>query len=105
MSTDQIVIPECDFDLYLPTAITPSDYNGVNDYFYIPQYSQNQIKDFEIFIYNRWGGIVFHSTDKNFRWNGNCNGKIMTNNTFTYIIHYTKYNGKDFYVTGIITII
>ena len=103
--TDKIFIPVCEFQLYLPNAITASDNNGINDYFYIPQYSQRQINDFEIVIYNRWGQMVFRSEDKNFRWHGDSNGKIMTNTTYTYVIYCTNYNGKEFIFKGIVTVL
>ena len=103
--TDNIFVPVCDFQLYLPNAITASDNNGINDYFFIPQYSQRQISDFEIVIYNRWGQMVFRSEDKNFRWHGDSNGKIMANTTYTYVIHCTNYNGQKFIFKGIVTVL
>ena len=93
------------FYIYLPNAITPTDLNGLNDYFFVPQYSQRQIKDFEITIFNRWGQIVFHSEDKNFKWHGDSNGKIMTNTTYTYVIHCSNYNGKKYLFKGIVTVL
>ena len=102
---DNFTVPECEFQLYLPNAITATDDNGVNDYFYIPLYSQRQIDEFEIVIYNRWGQMVFRSEDKNFRWRGDSNGKIMTNTTYAYVIHCTNYSGKRFLLKGIITVL
>ena len=102
---DKIVVPDCECNIYLPNAITPTDFNGINDYFSVPQHSQRQINTFEIIIYNRWGEMVFRSEDKNFRWNGDSNGKIMTNTTFTYVIRWTNSNGKECLVKGIITVL
>ena len=104
-ATNSISIPECDFFIYLPNAITSTFDDGLNDYFFVPQYSQRQINDFEILIYNRWGQLVYRSEDKNFRWDGSCNGKIMGNTTYTYMIHCTNYNGKKYLFKGIITVL
>lgn len=102
---DSFFVPECEFFLYLPNAITPTKNDGINDYFFVPQYSQRQINDFEIVIYNRWGQLVFRSEDKNFKWRGDSNGKIMTNCTYNYVINCTNYTGKKFIFKGIITVL
>ena len=105
IATDKFFVPECEFYIYLPNAITPTRDDGINDCFFVPQHSQRQIIDFEIIIYNRWGQIVFRSKDKNFKWNGSSNGKIMANSTYTYTINCTNYNGKKFHFKGIITVL
>ena len=105
VATGQIFVPVCEFELYLPNAITPTDLNGINDYFYVPQYSQRQINEFDITIYNRWGQMIFHSEDKHFRWHGDYNGKVFHNMTYSYVIKYTDYNGKAHLRTGSITVL
>jgi gliding motility-associated-like protein len=59
---EQVFIPEG--DLYIPNAFTP-DNDGVNDFF---QVKGHDIRDFEIWIFNRWGELVYHSTDMNQVW-------------------------------------
>ena len=105
VATDKIAVKSCDCQLYLPNAITPTDPDGINDYFSVPQRSDRQIQAFEIMIYNRWGEMVFRSEDKNFRWNGNVNGKIMTGTTYSYVIRWTNNSGKECMVTGIVTVL
>ncbi|MBP5401516.1 MAG: gliding motility-associated C-terminal domain-containing protein [Bacteroidales bacterium] len=105
VATGHITVPACDCKLYLPNAITPTQENGINDYFFIPQHSHRQINTFEIIIYNRWGEMVFRSEDKNFRWHGDSNGKIMANTTYTYVIRWTNNNGKECMTKGIITVL
>lgn len=100
-----IDVPVCDFFIYLPNAITPTDDNGVNDYFFVPLYSQKQIKDFEIIIYNRWGQMVFRSEDKNFRWHGDSQGKILANTSYTYVVNCTNYLGKKYVFKGVVTVL
>lgn len=90
----EIIVENCDVGLYLPNAITPVHSNGLNDYFSIPEIFQQTIRRFEIRIYDRWGVLVFYSTDKNFRWNGEYNGQIYHNSMFNYIIQYTDSMGK-----------
>ncbi|MDD4394919.1 MAG: gliding motility-associated C-terminal domain-containing protein, partial [Bacteroidales bacterium] len=57
---------------------------GINDYFALPE--GTKVGEFEIFIYNRWGMLVYHSEDPHFKWDGSVNGKIFQNQTYTYVI-------------------
>lgn len=91
--------------LYLPNAITPSKSDGVNDVFSLPERTQNLIADFEIMIFNRWGEMVFYSTDKAFQWNGEYKGKTFYNNVYQYVIHYSNSYGKWFTKKGTITVL
>ncbi len=91
--TKSIIIKDCGCRLFLPNAITPSKQDGVNDYFSISEYHKNQISNLSIFIYNRWGELIFHSSDKNFIWKGDYQGTILYNVVYNYIILYTDYRG------------
>jgi len=100
-----IAVAVTDIVLYLPNAITPSKSDGVNDVLSLPERIQNQIADFEIMIFNRWGEMVFYSTDKGFRWSGEYDGKIFYNNVYQYLIHYSNPYGKRFTKKGTITVL
>ena len=100
-----IIVSTADITLYLPNAITPSKSDGLNDVFSLPEKIQNQIADFEIVIFNRWGEMVFYSTDKNFRWSGEFKGKTFYDNVYQYVIHYSNPFGKMFTAKGTITVL
>ena len=100
-----IAVAVSEITLYLPNAITPSRSDGLNDVFYLPEKVQNQIADFEIYIFNRWGELVFYSTDKGFQWNGEYKGKTFHNNVYQYVIHYSNSYGKWFTRKGTITVL
>ena len=91
--------------IYLPNAITPSHKDGLNDYFYLPTEYHPMISEFEITVFNRWGTIVYHSNDKNFRWNGKINGEIYCNVVYNYLIRYCDKNGRPCNRRGIITVL
>ncbi len=101
----QIEIEPCDFALYLPNAITPSNHDGLNDDFCIVEGERAQIQDFEISIYSRWGELVFHSTDKNFRWDGSVQGRMATNVIYNYLIVCADRNGHRYIYKGSITVL
>ena len=70
--------------MQLPNAITPSNSDGHNDFFGLPEEYIDQIGECEIIIFNRWGETVFYSNDKHFRWYGDYKGKICKDQVFGY---------------------
>jgi gliding motility-associated-like protein len=51
----------------LPNVITINN-DGVNDFF--KAIKVKQIKDIDLNVYNRWGNLVYHTTDPYFNWDG-----------------------------------
>ena len=101
----RIEIPSCDFNLYIPNAITPSKEDGNNDYFCLPDAMLSQISSFEIRIYDRWGRLVFQSEDPHFQWDGREKGKLMKTTTYVYYIKLSLYAGGDYLYKGVITVL
>ncbi len=80
VSVDNDCIPT----VYVPNAFTPNSDNK-NDYFVVfPRY----IQQFEIFIFSRWGEVIFHSTEMDFKWDGRLNGKLLPVGTYPYLMRY-----------------
>lgn len=100
-----IHIAVTEITLYLPNVITPSKSDGVNDGFSLPERVQGQIDDFEIMVFNRWGEMVFYSTDKGFCWHGEYKGKTFYDNVYQYVIHYSNHFGKKFTTKGTVTVL
>ena len=57
---------EPDFSIFIPNAFTP-DGDGLNDIF---KAQGEFIAEFEIRIFDRWGQLVYHSTDITEGWDG-----------------------------------
>ena len=102
---EQFNIPFCPLSILLPNAITPSKGDGLNDAFQLSEFDRNQIGDFSISIYDRWGEQVFYSEDKHFRWDGRNDGKLMVNVVYNYLIRCTDRRGKPYVFTGNITVL
>ena len=100
-----ISVQPCEMSLYLPNAITPSNHDGLNDDFHLETGFQRQIADFAIHIFDRWGNLVFASTDKEFRWRGEVKGSVIPNTTYNYIITYKDLYGEAFTAKGNITVL
>ena len=87
-----VELPQCPFNLYFPNCITPTLDDGMNDFFCLK--NPEAVSEFEIFIYDRWGMLVFHSTDPHFKWDGKHKGKIAANNVFTWVAYVTARTEK-----------
>lgn len=103
--TDLVNIAPCpDAQIYLPNAITPSDLNGINDVFrvYIPE--SLEVELFEIKIYDRWGMLVFQSSETQFSWDGTFNGKRLSGETYVYFIRFKSKWHKSKTYKGTVTV-
>jgi gliding motility-associated-like protein len=60
----------CEAYAFVPNAFTP-DQDGVNEAWVPVLYNA---KSYEVFIYNRWGDMIYHSTDPNENWLGETHG-------------------------------
>lgn len=87
--------------LYIPNVFTPNG-DGVNDVYYTP--GQNLI-DYDLKIYNRWGQLLFHSSDPLKGWDGNFGGKIIPDGTYVYLIRATGADNVIYNKSGHITVL
>jgi gliding motility-associated-like protein len=104
-ATAHYTVSVCDFQFVLPNAISPSKSDGLNDELTLPERMQNMFNTFEISIFDRWGELVFYSTDKGFSWRGEIDGRISVNTVYNYIIRCTDMKGKPYRFTGSITVL
>jgi gliding motility-associated-like protein len=83
--TEQITATEfCETKLFVPTGFTPNG-DGLHDDVEI---FGKHFTDFKITIFNRWGEIIFISTDKDIRWDGTYRGELMPAGSYPWIISY-----------------
>jgi gliding motility-associated-like protein len=66
--------------------------NNINDVFRIINSEQFKCNHISIYIYNRWGQVIFQSNDINFQWDGTFKGKPVELGAYPYIIEYTLIN-------------
>jgi len=72
---------------YLPNAFTPNG-DGLNDEFK-PVQRYDFVKTYRLSIYNRWGQLIFETSDINTGWDGTYQGKPVEQGTYVYKIVYT----------------
>ncbi len=58
--------------------------------------------DAEIFVYSRWGKLVYHSRNASDEWDGTFNGTLLPNDSYHYVIHLNDGSEPR---TGVISII
>ena len=58
--------------------------DGVNDYLTI--LGLDQVEDYELMVFNRWGNQVFGSTDYRNDWDGTWNGEVLPDGTYFFIL-------------------
>jgi gliding motility-associated-like protein len=94
-SDETLLIEDCTPRIIGPNAFRPtSNVQANGDYtnrsfrlftFFIDD------SDFAVFIFNRWGEMVFHTEERDFRWNGGYNnspGQPLPTGTYTYVVRY-----------------
>ena len=91
ITCESIQTPEPELTCYdnvtIPNVFTPNADN-FNDEFEIRV--QCEPTSFEINIYNRWGELVYSSTDKDFSWDGkDKDGNLVKTGTYFYSISYS----------------
>jgi len=88
--------------IYIPNAFSPND-DGVNDIFKV---SGIKLDDFNLYIFNRWGELIFKSNDISEGWDGKYKG-IIPEQTETYVwkIQYTSHSNIINKMHGTVTLL
>ena len=89
-------------DIYVPTAFTPNR-DGLNDKFKILPVG---IRSFDyLAVYDRWGKLIFHTTDYHQGWDGTLKGQLLPTGTFVFVAQAVDYRGKRLFRKGTFTLL
>lgn len=102
-TTDTIIVTGDNCDIWFPGGFTPNG-DGLNDIARIRGSILQQLSDFTISIYNRWGERVFFSNNIYDGWDGVYNSKKADVGVYFYMIKYTR-KGKGSLLKGDLTLI
>ncbi len=87
MTTGQTLVSlrtDCGDDLvFAPNAFSPNN-DGDNDIFKVYSSTVTQITGME--IYDRWGGVLYQTTNMAEGWDGRSNGDYLPNGVYVYFI-------------------
>lgn len=79
-----------DIDIFVPSAFTPN-HDGINDRLKAIPVGIREFRHFS--IYNRWGELVFRTTDPSMGWDGTFRGKLQ-NDVHVWYAEGTDYLGN-----------
>jgi gliding motility-associated-like protein len=91
IKTDTIFFSLCKLpiNVWIPNSFTPNG-DGLNDEFRIE--TSGEFAAFHLYIFNRWGGLVFESMNAGNSWDGKYKGEEALSGVYNYSLNFT---GKD----------
>jgi len=102
--TIMVIQPVCDSsDVFIPSGFSPNG-DGVNDELIV---RSNFIQEMQLDVYNRWGEIVFNTTDQRTGWNGmyQNNGDELHSDTYAYCLKVVCTNDLSYTMLGNVTLV
>lgn len=99
--TVQIIVDDPCGKVFVPNMFSP---NGDNKNDELCIYG-GCLNSFEMYIYNRWGEIVYQSTDSNLCWNGSYKNEKLNTGVFVYKLIYIDADGESQKLSGNIQLI
>jgi len=84
----EVIINTCSLTIFIPNSFTPD--NDLNNEGFIPSmYDINDVVTFNMTIFNRWGDIIYETTQKEDYWDGKFNNAIVQQGVYAYTITIT----------------
>lgn len=91
-SAEFVVNEDCRLLISYPNGVVLNDPNRG-----FILYANDYIDDIEVYIYNRWGELIFYCVHENLEprqpfcpWDGVVNGKFVPNGTYAIVVNYTS---------------
>jgi gliding motility-associated-like protein len=88
-------------NIYVPNAFTPNRDNR-NEKVFVHGVT---ILEMEFKIFNRWGELVFETTDQKIGWDGTFKGREVDPEVFVYYLEAICIGGENYFEKGNITVI
>jgi gliding motility-associated-like protein len=89
-------------ELYVPSAFSPNN-DGFNDQFKFIAVGMRSVDLFQ--VYNRYGQLIYSSTDAMKGWDGRLNGVIQPGGTYVWMIKGTDLSGVIRFKKGTVTLV
>jgi gliding motility-associated-like protein len=103
-STVQINVQDCNTTYTVPNIFTPNN-DGVNDVWGIQFNHVRDVKEFKLYIYNRWGVTILESTQPNIRWDGYTTAGIPCPDGVYFYVCTFEVNGEKKELKGNVTLV
>jgi gliding motility-associated-like protein len=104
MASDTVTITlnNCGSSFFMPNAFTPN-YDGLNDQ--IRPVIKGNVVQYKLFIYNRWGQVVFSSSGLAHGWDGKIKGQMQDPQTYSWLCTWQLEGGEVNMRKGSVTLI
>jgi gliding motility-associated-like protein len=89
-------------NVFIPNVFSPNE-NNMDDHLCI--FSGECLTNVVFRIYNRWGELVFETTDPSVCWDGKFRDKYVSSGSFAYTFEGTDINGEIIEREGTITVL
>jgi gliding motility-associated-like protein len=88
---------------WFPTAFTPKNSDGTNDYFGL--YSPLTVSNYKLIIYNRYGQQIFEAKDQSALWDGFVNGELCQSGVYIYDATFKNPENELQHFSGSVTLL
>jgi large repetitive protein len=99
-------------DVVFPNVFTPSEEGSSGGFYDISSLTNDiffpytsGVTDFSLQIFNRWGELIFETTDVKQGWDGYYRGKLCQQDVYVWKASLKLNNGKKFNKTGDVTLL
>jgi gliding motility-associated-like protein len=92
------IVYDCEVILEFPNVISPNN-DGINDLF-VPIVTKG-VASMNTSIYNRWGNLMFESSNPFIEWNG----QDVSEGVYYWIVYYTDKSGSNHKLSGFVSLI
>lgn len=100
--TIYVITMKCNTDdVFVPNTFTPNE-DGQNDILYV---RGNELSELYFAVYDRWGELMFETTDITKGWNGIYKGKKCDPAVFAWYLRAKCYSGSELKKQGNVTLI
>ena len=90
-ASDTLKVKEdCINDIIVPNSFTPNG-DGINEVFHI---SGSETNDFKIYIYDRWGQLIYTSGNRDAGWDGSSKGRPVKEGFYNYLVNYSIHDNE-----------
>jgi gliding motility-associated-like protein len=104
-TTSNYIVIEHDPVVFIPNAFTP-DGDGLNNEFTAVFPENMKLASYEMYIYDRWGELVFYSQDPKQGWDASLAGFDAPDGVYSYLVKYREFGYVNkFQVTGSVVLI
>lgn len=100
-SDQVVVISDCLEDLYFPNVFTPNG-DGLHETFKPVLFSA--IENYELFVWSRWGDMLFSSAQYEVGWDGTHNSMEQEIGAYVYHAVYTS-GGREYVLSGTVMLL